>query len=467
MQETPFWLEAYHGATWIHPAALVMLGIAVVLLFTLPRSFVLWPVIFIGCFVAPAQRVVVLDMDWTILRLTLLAGLVRALVLAAQAGRLPRWHRIDSWLALWLLSGIIVYCIREPTTAALNNRLGWAFEYSAAYFLVRTVVTTWRDARLVCYCFAFMALPVAVAFINEQLTRYNVFGLMGGVELITREREGRLRCQGAFAHPILAGTYWAVVLPLIAYLLWQPHARAKLLACAGVIAALTIVAACASSGPVASVLAAIVAALLLFVRSYFRYIRIATVALLTMLHFAMEAPVWHLVARIDIVGGSTGWHRFNLIDQWIRNTHDWFVVGTSSTATWAAIPVVDITNQYVLEAIRGGALSLFMFLGFVWSTFATLGRTARALEVRRDRLAAGLCWALGVAMFVHAVSWIAVSYFGQILFLTALIPAMAANVSQMASQSPRPARPQRPPASTASHPESARRNSMPENDVHA
>lgn len=444
MEDTPFWAEAYHGHTWIHPAGLVMLGVAVVLLFTVPRTYTLWPVIFIGCFVAPAQRIVLFGMDWTILRLTLLAGLARAIVLIAQSRRAPRWHRIDTWLALWLCSGVIIHFIREPSVSTLNNRLGWAFEYFAAYFLVRTAVTTWGDVRSLFCCFAFMSAPVALAFLNEQLTRYNVFGLMGGVELITREREGRLRCQGAFAHPILAGTYWAVVLPLIASLFWQRVFLLKCMAVVGVAAALTIVATCASSGPVASVMAAMVGGVLLYARAYFGYIRIATVATLTLLHLVMEAPVWHLVARIDIVGGSTGWHRYNLIDQWIRNTDNWFLLGTSTTATWAAIPVVDITNQYVLEAIRGGALTLFMFLGLLWCSFSTLGRTARQLEHAGHRLQAGMCWALGVSMFVHAVSWIAVSYFGQILILTVLIPALAVNVSQMAGRTVLAARAPRP-----------------------
>lgn len=447
----PFWLEEYMGTTWIHPAALAMLGIAVVLMFTLPRTYVLWPVIFVGCFVAPAQRIVVLDMDWTILRLTLLAAIARALLLIVQDGRLPRWHRLDTWLTFWILSGILIHIVRDPSSIA--NRLGWGFDYVAAYLLVRVAVRTWRDVRSVFICFGIMSVPVAVAFINEQLTSYNVFGLMGGVELITRVREGRLRCQGAFAHPILAGTYWAVALPLIASLFWHRALRLKLLATLGVVSALTIVVMCASSGPVASVIAALVGAALLSVRARFGYIRIATVAALVTLHFAMKAPVWHLVARIDIVGGSTGWHRFNLIDQCIRHTSDWFLLGAHSTAGWDPHqPVLDVTNQYVLEALRGGALTLFMFLGFTWCAFATIGRTARTLERTGRSLQAGVCWALGVAMFAQAISWLGVSYFGQILVLTVLIPGLAANAAQLAHKT----------ASTIERPHQ-RNNSAPRN----
>ena len=51
------------------------------------------------------------------------------------------------------------------------------------------------------------------------------------------------------------------------------------------------------------------------VRRYLGWIRLGVVLMLVALHFAMKKPVWHLIARIDIVGGSTGWHRYNLINK--------------------------------------------------------------------------------------------------------------------------------------------------------
>src|SRR5690606_35641170 len=108
-------------------------------------------------------------------------------------------------------------------------------------------------------------------------------------------------------------------------------------------------------------------------------------------------------SRIDIVGGSTGWHRYNLFDQWIRNFDNWFLMGTSSTATWSARPVSDITNQYVLEAMRGGLFTLVMFIGFISATFIAVGRSARAVDRRGHKAEFAMVWAVGAAMFVHCV----------------------------------------------------------------
>jgi hypothetical protein len=50
----------YYGATVLHPiglAAVLVFGIAMCLL---PRRHAVWPVIAMACFVAPAQRIVVL-----------------------------------------------------------------------------------------------------------------------------------------------------------------------------------------------------------------------------------------------------------------------------------------------------------------------------------------------------------------------------------------------------------------------
>ena len=44
---------------------------------------------------------------------------------------------------------------------------------------------------------------------------------------------------------------------------------------------------------------------------------------LLLLHLAMNNPVWHLLARVNVVGGSTGWHRYHLIDKAIEHLEWW------------------------------------------------------------------------------------------------------------------------------------------------
>ncbi len=74
----------------------------------------------------------------------------------------------------------------------------------------------------------------------------------------------------------------------------------------------------------------------------------------------MEAPVWHLISRVSLASGSTSYFRYQLIDHFFRRFSEWAVVGTRSTAHWFW-GAQDITNQYILEAVRGGLVTLICF----------------------------------------------------------------------------------------------------------
>ena len=65
----------------------------------------------------------------------------------------------------------------------------------------------------------------------------------------------------------------------------------------------------------------------------------------------MKAPVWFILARVDFVGGSTGWDRANLIDQCVRHFSSWWLVGTADNDTWGFY-TWDLCNQFVAEAVQ-------------------------------------------------------------------------------------------------------------------
>src|SRR5690606_3331386 len=144
----------------------------------------------------------------------------------------------------------------------------------------------------------------------EQSTRYNIFSIFGGVPAVTQIRDGRLRCQGAFAHPILAGCFWAAAIPLFATQWWR-GAKAMALLSSG--AALYIIFACSSATPVVGVICICIGVAAFFFRGHLRLVRWSILPTLTVLHLVMDKPVWHLVARTSSLGGSS-WHRYLLID---------------------------------------------------------------------------------------------------------------------------------------------------------
>ena len=182
---------------------------------------------------------------------------------------------------------------------------------------------------------------------------------------------------------------------------------------AGGASAVLIVALCASSTPVMALLFGIAGGATFLIRGGLRWLRWLILAWLAVLHFIMmKQPVWHLLARVDVVGGSTGWHRYHLVDKFFVFFHEWWMLGTLRTGHWGP-GLHDVTNQFVSEGVGGGIWRLAVFIGIVWLAFSGVSRSMRLPEAGRTYL---LCsWALGTALFMHCMNFIAVTYFEQIV----------------------------------------------------
>lgn len=422
MEADPF-VKEWTNQTTVHPVgfvALVCAGIAVILL---PRRYALVPMIIVACFIAPAQRIAVLTLDFTFLRLIVLFGWVRLVIRSEVRGLTLR--PLDWAMIAWAACGTFVYVVQRGTLAALIFKLGLSFDALGMYFLFRLFIRNWRDADTMVRAFILMSVPVAIAFLIEMSTGRNVFAVFGGVPQVTPEREGRLRCQGAFAHAILAGCFWASLMPLIAAAWWR-GTRGRLAAVAGLACCCLMIVACASSTPVMAVGFGIIGAAAFPLRHLMRLVRWSLLLVLILLHMSMTMPVWHLIGRIDLIGGSTGYHRYQLIDAAVNHFDAWWLVGCTSTANWGR-QLFDVTNQYVLEGVRGGVWTLSMFVVVIACAFRGVGRLMR--EAKSDRYREVFAWGVGVALLIHAVNFLAVSYFGQIFMVWYLTLALVGSLA--------------------------------------
>jgi len=419
--------EGFGGLVWkditnIHPiglAAVLIFGVAMLLL---PRRWAVLPMTIIACFIPSAQRITVFNLDFNLLRIMVLFGATR-MVLHGEMQNLV-WKPLDTAMVLWVISAIVMNTLLMGTISDFVNRLGFAFDALGMYFLFRCLIRDWQDVdRLVTGCIM-ISIPVAVFFLVEKTTGRNVFSVFGGVPEITTIRQGRLRCQGAFSHPILAGCFWAALMPLFAAQWWK-KGSGKFWAVVGVSTSMLIVITCASSTPVMAAIAAMIGGVMFFCRRYMKPIRWGVVLTLIALHIVMKAPVWHLIARVSAVGGSTGHHRYLLIDQAIKHFSEWWLMGTMSTLHWKGL--FDITNQYILEGVKGGLLTLALFVTVIVLAFRGVGRLWRISTDDKYKLA--LSWALGVSLFVHCMNFIGVSYFGQIYIVWYLILGIIGSMS--------------------------------------
>ncbi len=424
-EDVPFGVREFHDQTLIHPLGLTMVVLMGLAVLVLSRRWAVIPFLIIACFVASAQRISPFGLDFTLLRIMVVFGAIRVFIRGEYQGFKP--VALDFAVLTWSFLATVIFVVQQGTFGALVQRLGYAYDAVGLYFIYRMLVRDWRDIVTIGSAFAAISVPICVFFVAERLTSRNLFSIFGGVPEITGERDGKLRCQGAFSHPILAGVFFATTLPLIISLWWTGVQR-KIWAVLGTIGSLGIIVCTASSTPVAAVGIVCLGYAMFPIRRYLGWIRFGVFLMLVALHFAMKKPVWHLIARIDIVGGSTGWHRYNLINKAVENWTDWVLIGTPSTVHW---DIVDITNEYILNGIRGGLPTMLAFIAILVIAFWHVGVASRLYA--RDKRRQMVTWSLGVCLFAHAGSFLAVSYFGQITMLWYLHVAMVGSMAALAA----------------------------------
>ncbi len=123
----------------------------------------------------------------------------------------------------------------------------------------------------------------------------------------------------------------------------------------------------------------------------------------------MKAPVWALIGRVDLFGGSSSYHRFELINQAILHFWEWCLVGEKTTYQWG-YNLWDTANTYVETAVTGGLSTLVLFIAIFIYCFKKLG-TARQLTSGQAN--AKMFWAMGSALFANAIGFIGITYYDQ------------------------------------------------------
>jgi hypothetical protein len=417
--------QNYFGTTVVHPIGMTVLVILCLVMFLVPRRWMFAPMIVLACFIAPAQRVMLAGLNWDFARILVLAGWAR-LVLRREIRPLS-WGAIDRCVLALAVAGVAIYFIRVGTWDSLKYRLGWGYDIVAFYFLLRQCFLGDFDVRRVAVVFAILSVPVAAFFTLEFLTKRNVFSVFGGISEFTWIRDGRLRCQGAFAHPIIAGVFWGTSVPIIATAWWSPKVTTRLLCIVGLVGATVIVLASNSSTSVAALAMSILAMCAIGLRGFMPPLRWTALGVVFALHMVMKAPVWHLVARASAYDSSTGYHRFMVIDQAIRHFNEWWLVGIDSTWHW---DVEDITNEFVFTGIEGGLLTVLCFVAVIGFAFRDVGRAWRRNP--RDRVHVATTWMLGAVLFVHCTTFIGLSYFGQAKMVWQLGIAMIGSLASVA-----------------------------------
>ena len=414
--------------TFIEPGVLALTAVLGILLLFVDRRFASVPFLFAACLIPVGQRIAIATLDFPMVRLLLLCGLLRIILRREHRG-LGR-SALDGAILLSAALSSAVYILQQGSGAAVINRLGGLLDALGTYFLFRALLRDIAALRILLQACAVLAIPLAAVMSFEWLTGRNLFAGLGGVPEFTHIRHGRLRCQGPFPHAILAGSFGAALFSLCIGLTLQ-RSSSRWLAGVGACAATGIVFLSASAGPIFSWLAGIGGWGAWLARRHLRPLIWGTGLGLVTLQLFMNNPIWHLITRLAVIGGATAYHRYLLIDQFLRRFPEWALLGTSSTAHWGR-GLGDVTNYYVHLGVQGGIWGLGAFLFVLRCAFRNVGRAVRTagripgLVPRQRRNLQFAFWGIGAALLTHCTAFVGVSYYGQIGTLFQIFLAMTA-----------------------------------------
>jgi hypothetical protein len=409
------------------PIGLAAMVMASILILALPRKWAIVPLLLFTFFVPLGEQFNVGGLHLFALRIVILCGCVRFLakppIRPALAGG---FTGIDKIFLAWALCRATAFVLLYHVGGAVVNQLGFLWDVLGGYFLIRCLIRNVDDIRRVAKVFVVIAVVMAGCMVYEHYKLTNVFALLMGGQIVPDIRYGKVRCRGVFQQEIIASTFGGTLVPFF-ICLWTAW-KQRLAAVIGLAASIIITVTASSSTGIAAAGIGIGALCLWPMRNYTRHIRWGLVLMILGLAAVMKAPVWFLLARVDLVGGSAGWDRANLIDQCVRHFGSWWLVGTADNDKWGFF-TWDLCNQFVAEAVQGGLGTLILYFALIKRSFRRVGQARRNTRSRSQQW---LLWTIGCILCGHIAGFFGISYFDQMKdwwFVTlAMIPAVIASI---------------------------------------
>lgn len=409
------------GVTIIHPAVVVIFIAAGVYMFFTSKSKIATIFLILALILPINQKFVVAGLNVYSIRILILIGL-SALLLTSKLS--IEVTKLDWIIISWAVAKVVVFTLLWQVMPAFINMMGFLMTTLGIYFLFRATITSIEDFDNILKVLAIVSVVIAIFMLVEQITGRNLFSYLGGLSEFTPVRVGKLRAQGPFQHPICAGMFGATILPLfIVQLLRGQHS--KFLWIVGIASALIIVITSSSSGPLIACMAGIAGLSIWRLRYRMRLLRWSALILVVTLHLVMKAPVWALIGRAGVMTGSTGFHRVELIDKFVKYFNEWWLLGTKDTSHWG-YGMDDMINQFVAQGTQGGLLGLLLFILLITLCYKIIGQNLRTAWDRSEQL---MTWGLGSSLFAHLVGFFGVSYWDQQLVVWYLLFAMIASLS--------------------------------------
>jgi hypothetical protein len=338
---------------------------------------------------------------------------------------------LDRSVAYYSVIKVITFTVLWFSVSALINRLGYLVDDLVGYYVIRCLIRNRDDVRSAIQALGCLCVILAASMTYEYATNHNLASWLGAPSQATFDklRDGKVRAQGSFAHAILAGTVGATLFPIFFGFLVNPDKMSRLFGGLATAATCTIVIVSTSSGPYITFGAAILGLLAWPFRNRTGLIKWGLIGIVVGLHLVMQDPVWALLYKARFIGGGSGYHRYQLIDQSIKHFSEWWLIGTKNNWQWG-YDMWDLANHYVACAVTGGLITLFLFCLMLHRTYVVLSTYRAAAVARGDKGVEWRAWTLTVSVMAHSVAYFGISYFDQtkVLWVAFLAVVIAASL---------------------------------------
>ncbi len=337
------------------------------------------------------------------------------------------WCRLDTFVLLSMVVSVVIPFLThaQPIMLIIEGRGGYLMNTWCAYLGARFIITDRAKLITLIKCISVILVPLAILGVFECITGWQPFvalrRFMPWILLAsgrTTVRFGFTRAIGPLSHSILFGGVFAMFLPLIYWLRhekkdWQPFAYVLSgVAILGVMSSL-------SSGPWVATMVVIFCLAMEKHKAWVKPLCIFAVLSCIIIGVISSRPFYHVITSMANLLGGAGWHRAKLIDLAIENFNEWWAGGYGGEDPgWAhalgGAAFTDVTNQYILAAIEYGILGVISLCAVLAQAFRDIASTHKRMP---QPVIKSLCWAFGCLLFSVALTWMSVSFFGQLLTL--------------------------------------------------
>jgi hypothetical protein len=131
---------------------------------------------------------------------------------------------------------------------------------------------------------------------------------------------------------------------------------------------------------------------------------------------ASNRPFYHVIVSYANPLGGSGWHRAKLIDLAIEHFGEWWIAGYGGQdpgwGEYLGMGKTDITNEFVLAGAKYGIIGVIALVGVLAAAFRGL---IDSYKRSTDLRVKSLYWSLGCTLVSVVITWMSVSFFGQMM----------------------------------------------------